>query len=145
MTYNACYLAMSKSRFKRNTFFLNKKDFKKNPSLSFDYSILEKALNQALDGRLHILEKITSTIDTPREQLKPQTPKIIKLEVPKSAIGGIIGPGGKIIQELQAATSTNISIEEVDEKGVVENLGTEQNGIDNAIKKIEMISFLMNN
>ena len=106
------------------------------------YEILEKALNQALDGRLHILEKITNTIDKPREQLKPQTPKIIKLEVPKSAIGGIIGPGGKIIQELQAATSTNISIEEVDEKGVVEILGTEQDGIDNAIKKIKSIAFV---
>ena len=106
------------------------------------YEILEKALNQALQGRLHILEKITSTIEKPREQLKPQTPKIIKIEVPKSAIGGIIGPGGKIIQELQAATSTNISIEEVDEKGVVEILGTEQEGIDNAIKKIKSIAFV---
>ena len=106
------------------------------------YEILEKALNQARDGRLHILEKITNTIDKPREQLKPQTPKIIKLEVPKSAIGGIIGPGGKIIQELQSTTSTNISIEEVDEKGVVEILGTDQDGIDNAIKKIKSIAFV---
>ena len=106
------------------------------------YEILEKALNQALNGRLHILEKITSTIEKPREQLKPQTPKIIKLEVPKSAIGGIIGPGGKIIQELQAATSTNISIEEVDERGVVEILGTDQDGIDNAVKKIKSIAFV---
>ena len=106
------------------------------------YEILEKALNQARDGRLHILEKITNTIEKPREQLKPQTPKIIKLEVPKSAIGGIIGPGGKIIQELQSSTSTNISIEEVDEKGVVEILGTDQDGIDNAIKKIKSIAFV---
>ncbi|MAR21256.1 MAG: polyribonucleotide nucleotidyltransferase [Flavobacteriales bacterium] len=106
------------------------------------YEILEKALNQALNGRLHILEKITSTIEKPREQLKPQTPKIIKLEVPKSAIGGIIGPGGKIIQELQAATSTTISIEEVDERGVVEILGTDQDGIDNAVKKIKSIAFV---
>ena len=106
------------------------------------YEILEKALNQARDGRLHILEKITNTIEKPREQLKPQTPKIIKLEVPKSAIGGIIGPGGKIIQELQSATSTNISIEEVDEKGVVEILGTDQDGIDNATKKIKSIAFV---
>jgi len=106
------------------------------------YEILEKALNQALNGRLHILEKITSTIEKPREKLKPQTPKIIKLEVPKSAIGGIIGPGGKIIQELQAATSTNISIEEVDERGVVEILGTDQDGIDNAVKKIKSIAFV---
>ena len=106
------------------------------------YEILEKALNQARDGRLHILEKITNTIEKPREQLKPQTPKIIKLEVPKSAIGGIIGPGGKIIQELQSATSTNISIEEIDEKGVVEILGTDQDGIDHAIKKIKSIAFV---
>jgi len=106
------------------------------------YEILEKALNQARDGRLHILEKITNTIEKPREKLKPQTPKIIKLEVPKSAIGGIIGPGGKIIQELQSATSTNISIEEIDEKGVVEILGTDQDGIDHAIKKIKSIAFV---
>tara|TARA_B100000902_G_scaffold396015_1_gene455938 strand:- start:4746 stop:6881 length:2136 start_codon:yes stop_codon:yes gene_type:complete len=106
------------------------------------YEILEKALNQARDGRLHILNKITETIDKPREILKPQTPKIVKLEVPKSAIGGIIGPGGKIIQELQALTSTTISIEEVDEKGVVEILGTEQEGIDNAIERIKSIAFV---
>ncbi len=106
------------------------------------YEILEKALNQARDGRLHILNKITETIDKPREILKPQTPKIVKLEVPKSVIGGIIGPGGKIIQELQALTSTTISIEEVDEKGVVEILGTEQEGIDNAIERIKSIAFV---
>ena len=106
------------------------------------YEILEKALNQAREGRLHILEKITETIDKPRELLKPQTPKIVKLEVPKSAIGGIIGPGGKIIQELQAVTGTNISIEEVDEKGMVEILGTDQEGIDNAIERIRSIAFI---
>ena len=106
------------------------------------YEILEKALNQARDGRLHILGKITETIDKPREILKPQTPKIVKLEVPKSAIGGIIGPGGKIIQELQQSTETTISIEEVDEKGIVEILGTNQEGIDNAIDKIKSIAFV---
>ena len=94
------------------------------------YDILEKALNQARDGRLHILEKLTDTISKPRVKLKDHTPKIIKLEVPKSTIGGIIGPGGKIIQEMQATTETVISIEEVDEKGVVEILGTNQEKID---------------
>ncbi len=90
------------------------------------YEILAKALDQARDGRLHILNKITETISEPRTQLKPQTPKIIKLKVPKSCIGGIIGPGGKIIQELQEKTETNISIEEIDDYGMVEILGTNQ-------------------
>ena len=106
------------------------------------YEILDKALNQARDGRLHILEKIIDTISEPRVQLKPQTPKIIKLEVPKSTIGGIIGPGGKIIQEMQATTETVISIEEVDDKGVVEILGTDQEKIDLAIEKIRSIAFI---
>ena len=106
------------------------------------YEILKQALKQARDGRLYILEKIVETIDKPRVQLKPQTPKIITLNVPKSTIGGIIGPGGKIIQELQEATETNISIEEVDDIGVVEILGTNQEKIDLAIKKIKSIAFV---
>ena len=106
------------------------------------YDILEQALNQARDGRLHILNKITDVIDTPRTELKPQTPKIIILEVPKSTIGGIIGPGGKVIQELQSKTETTISIEEVDEIGRVEILGTNQDGIDIAVSKIKSIAFV---
>jgi polyribonucleotide nucleotidyltransferase len=106
------------------------------------YEILEKALNQAKEGRLHILDKIVETISEPRVQLKPQTPKIIVLHVPKSTIGGIIGPGGKIIQELQASTETNISIEEIDDKGVVEILGTDQEKIDLAVEKIRSIAFV---
>ena len=106
------------------------------------YEILDKALNQARDGRLHILEKIVETIAEPRVQLKPQTPKIVVLNVPKSTIGGIIGPGGKIIQELQASTETNISIEEVDDMGVVEILGTDQEKIDLAVEKIRSIAFI---
>ena len=106
------------------------------------YDILEQALNQARDGRLHILKKITDVMDSPRTELKPQTPKIIILEVPKSTIGGIIGPGGKVIQELQAKTETTISIEEIDEKGRVEILGTNQEGIDDAVSKIKSIAFV---
>jgi polyribonucleotide nucleotidyltransferase len=106
------------------------------------YEILEKALNQARDGRLHILDKIVETIAEPRVQLKPQTPKIVVLKVPKSTIGGIIGPGGKIIQELQASTETNISIEEVDNIGVVEILGTDQEKIDLAVAQIRSIAFI---
>ncbi|MDG1283343.1 MAG: polyribonucleotide nucleotidyltransferase, partial [Flavobacteriales bacterium] len=106
------------------------------------YEILEKALMQAKDGRLHILDKLIQTISEPRVQLKPQTPKIIVLKVPKSTIGGIIGPGGKIIQELQASTETNISIQEVDDIGVVEILGTDQQKIDLAVEKIRSIAFI---
>ena len=106
------------------------------------YEILEKALMQAKDGRLHILDKLIETISEPRVQLKPQTPKIITLKVPKSTIGGIIGPGGKIIQELQASTETNISIQEVDDIGVVEILGTDQQKIELAVEKIRSIAFI---
>ena len=106
------------------------------------YNILEQALNQARDGRLHILGKITDVMTTPRTDLKPQTPKIIILEVPKSTIGGIIGPGGKVIQELQAKTETTISIEEIDEKGRVEILGTDQEKLDMAVAKIKSIAFV---
>jgi polyribonucleotide nucleotidyltransferase len=106
------------------------------------YEILGKALNQAREGRLHILEKMIDTIAEPRLQLKPQTPKIIVLNVPKSTIGGIIGPGGKIIQELQASTETNISIEEIDDMGVVEILGTDQEKINLAVEKIKSIAFV---
>jgi polyribonucleotide nucleotidyltransferase len=106
------------------------------------YDILEQALKQARDGRLHILGKITDVMSTPRTDLKPQTPKIIILEVPKSTIGGIIGPGGKVIQELQAKTETTISIEEIDEKGRVEILGTDQEKLDMAVAKIKSIAFV---
>ena len=106
------------------------------------YNILEQALNQARDGRLHILGKITDVIDTPRTDLKPQTPKIIILEIPKSTIGGVIGPGGKVIQELQAKTETTISIEEIDEKCRVEILGTDQEMLDMAVSKIKSIAFV---
>jgi len=106
------------------------------------YDILEQALNQAKDGRLHILNKLTDVISEPRSDLKPQTPKIVILEIPKSTIGAVIGPGGKVIQEMQEATETVITIEEVDGKGKVEILGTDQVKIDNAISKIGEIAFV---
>ncbi len=106
------------------------------------YDILEQALNQARDGRLHILNKLTEVIAEPRTQLKPQTPKIVILEIPKSTIGAVIGPGGKVIQEMQVLTETVITIEEVDEKGKVEILGTSQEKINNAIARIKDIAFV---
>ena len=106
------------------------------------YDILSEALEQAREGRIHILNKLIETIAEPRKELKPQTPKIITLKVPKSTIGGIIGPGGKIIQELQTATETNISIEEIDDQGIVEILGTDQQKINLAVEKIKSIAFV---
>ena len=83
---------------------------------------------------------MTEVMNEPRKELKPQTPKIIILEIPKSTIGGVIGPGGKVIQELHK-TETTISIEEVDEHGRVEILGTNQDGID-TVSKIKSIAFV---
>src|SRR5690606_39980530 len=94
------------------------------------YEIMEKALEQARDGRLHILEKLNETLDKPRADVKRYAPKIIKLTIPGSFIGALIGPGGKVIQELQKASGTTIVINEVDEQGVVEILGTKPEGID---------------
>ncbi|MBC8265792.1 MAG: polyribonucleotide nucleotidyltransferase [Flavobacteriales bacterium] len=106
------------------------------------YDILEQALNQSKEGRLHILNKLTEVIEKPRTELKPQTPKIVILEIPKSTIGGVIGPGGKVIQEMQEVTETVITIEEIDGKGRVEILGTDQEKIDNAISRINEIAFV---
>lgn len=108
--------------------------------LSFE--IMEKALNQAKEGRLHILSKILETISTPNAQLKPNAPKLISLEIPKDFIGAVIGPGGKIIQQLQKDTGTVITIEESNDVGKVEISGIDQAKIDEAIEKIKQIAFV---
>ena len=105
------------------------------------YDILTKALEQSKAGRLHILGELLKTIDTPRTELKPYAPRIEILMVAKDCIGGIIGPGGKIIQKLQLDTDTTITIEEVDGMGKVEILGTNKEGMDAAISKINEIAF----
>ncbi|MBB4119040.1 polyribonucleotide nucleotidyltransferase [Mesonia hippocampi] len=105
------------------------------------YEILIQALKQARDGRLHILEQLTNTIATPNENVKAHAPKIITRVIPGEFIGAMIGPGGKHIQELQKETSTEIVINEVDEKGVVEILGTDQEGIDAVLKRIDALTF----
>ena len=105
------------------------------------YDIMEQALGQARDGRLHILGKITETIATPRAEVKPKAPKIITRTIPGAFIGALIGPGGKVIQELQKATGTTIVINEVDEQGVVEILGTDPAGIEAVLAKIDSIIF----
>ena len=105
------------------------------------YDILTKALEQSKAGRLHILGELLKTIDTPRTELKPYAPRIEILMVAKDCIGGIIGPGGKIIQKLQLDTDTTITIEEIDGMGKVEILGTNKEGMDAAISKIKEIAF----
>lgn len=105
------------------------------------YEILVKALKQAREGRLHILGKLTETIAQPNASVKPHAPKIITRTIPGDYIGSFIGPGGKHIQELQKNTETTIVINEVDEQGVVEILGTNQEGIDQVLQKIESMLF----
>ncbi|MEW5674952.1 polyribonucleotide nucleotidyltransferase [Flavobacterium enshiense] len=105
------------------------------------YDIMEQALGQARDGRLHILGKLTETIATPRANVKDHAPKIITRTIPGNFIGALIGPGGKVIQELQKATGTTIVINEVDEQGVVEILGTNPDGIAAVLAKIDSIIF----
>ncbi len=106
------------------------------------YEILTKALIQAKDGRLHILDKLVATIDTPNKEVKSHAPKIVTSILPGDLIGAFIGSGGKNIQDLQADTNTTIVINEnEDGEGVVEILGTDQEGIDKVLKAIESLMF----
>ncbi|MFV5691453.1 polyribonucleotide nucleotidyltransferase [Flavobacterium sp. LT1R49] len=105
------------------------------------YNIMEEALAQARDGRLHILGKITETLATPRPTVKKYAPKIIKVTIPGNFIGALIGPGGKVIQELQKSTGTTIVINEVNEQGEVEILGTDPDGIEAVLRKIDSLTF----
>ncbi|MDN3596741.1 polyribonucleotide nucleotidyltransferase [Zunongwangia endophytica] len=107
------------------------------------YEILVNALKQAREGRLHILEKLTDTIPQPNTNVKAHSPKIITRRIPGDYIGALIGPGGKVIQELQKETGTEIVINEdpVTEEGIVEILGTKQEGIDKVLAKIDSITF----
>ena len=105
--------------------------------LSFE--ILEKALMQAKAGREHILGKLTETIAEPRAELKPQVPRIVQIEIPKEFIGAVIGPGGKIIQQMQEDTGATIIIDEIDGKGKVQVSAPDKDSIDAALSKIRAI------
>jgi polyribonucleotide nucleotidyltransferase len=106
------------------------------------YEVLTQALEQAKQGRLHILGKITETIAEPRPTLKPQTPRIEAFNVPNEMIGAIIGPGGKIIQGLQKETHTTITIEELPTgEGRVQILSNNGDDMNEAIRKIRLIAF----
>lgn len=103
------------------------------------YEILETALRQAKEGRLHIMGKIMETLSEPRADLKPHAPRIIVMMIPKEMIGAVIGPGGKIIQAMQAETGATISIEEAGDQGRVEIAANNKAAIDAAIAKIKGI------
>ena len=103
--------------------------------LSFD--VLKKALEQAKAGRLHILDRMAETIEEPRNALKPHAPHIEQMVIPTESIGALIGPGGKIVQEIQKQTNTTIVIEERDDSGYVEVVASDLEAINNAIESIK--------
>lgn len=106
------------------------------------YDVLIQALNQAKEGRLHILDKITETIAAPNPELKPQTPRIEAFEVPNDMIGAIIGPGGKIIQQLQKDTNTTITIEELESgEGRVQIMSNNGDDMKAAVNAVKLIAF----
>jgi polyribonucleotide nucleotidyltransferase len=103
------------------------------------YEILEKALRQAKEGRMHILGKIQETLAGPREDLKPHAPRIVVLMIPKEFIGAVIGPGGKIIQGIQAETGATVAIEEIEDGGRVEISATNKESLDGAVNRVKAI------
>ncbi len=103
------------------------------------YDILAKALSQAKEGRLHILDIMLETLSEPRSEFKPHTPRSHQLTVPKDMIGALIGPGGKVIQGIQEKTETTIAIEQEGNIGKVDIFGTNKEAIDNALEMVEAI------
>jgi polyribonucleotide nucleotidyltransferase len=104
------------------------------------HELLENALEQARVGRLHILSKMAETITTPREDYKPHVPRIVKMSVPKEFIGAIIGPGGKVIQEMQKESGATIVIEEIGDYGVIDIVSENKASIDFVINRIKGIT-----
>lgn len=104
------------------------------------YEVLSQALAQAKEGRMHILGKITETLAQPREDFRPFVPRLVQVIIPQDFIGAVIGPGGKVIQEIQKTTGTTITITEKDEKGHVDIFGTNKESIDAALARIKGIT-----
>ena len=103
------------------------------------YEVLKEALLQAKEGRLHILNEMKKTISTPNEDLKPHAPRAKKLIIEKDMIGAVIGPGGKVVQDIQNTTGATVVIEEVNNKGVVSIFATDKGAMDAALKRISGI------
>lgn len=104
------------------------------------WEVLTKALEQAREARLHILKEMQKTISEPRQDLKPHAPRIVTLKIDKEFIGAVIGPGGKIIQEMQRETGATIAIEEKDNQGIVEIFADNKESIDKAVARIKGIA-----
>ncbi|MEB2774243.1 polyribonucleotide nucleotidyltransferase [Algoriphagus sp. D3-2-R+10] len=104
-----------------------------------DYSVLKEALLQAKDGRLHILDEITKTLAAPKSELKPHTPRSFIMMIPKELIGAVIGPGGKVIQEIQKDTGATIVIEEIDNQGKINIFSANQDKLNAALSRIKSI------
>ncbi len=103
------------------------------------YEVLDKALLQARDGRMHILDKIQEAIAEPREDYKPHVPRIVTMTIPKDLIGAVIGPGGKIIQGIQEASGATVSIDEIDNAGYIEVAANNREAMDKALELINAI------
>lgn len=103
--------------------------------------LLKQALYQARDGRLHILKEMKKTMDKPREDYKPHAPRIISFMIPKEMIGPVIGPGGKIIQEIQLLSGATIVLEEIDNQGKVDIVASDLSSIQDAERRVKNIAF----
>lgn len=104
------------------------------------WEVLTQALEQAKEARLHILNEMKNTLAEPRADYKPHAPRIVSFTIDKEFIGAVIGPGGKIIQEMQRETGATIAIEEVDNKGVVQVFAENKASIDDAVRRIKAIA-----
>ncbi len=103
------------------------------------YEVLKEALEQAKAGRLHILKKMTAVIDKPRPELKPNAPQVASINIPQEYIGAVIGPGGKVVQEIQNETGATVVIEEVDSRGVVTIFAFNKESLDQAMARVKAI------
>ncbi|MDH5603987.1 MAG: S1 RNA-binding domain-containing protein, partial [Cyclobacteriaceae bacterium] len=103
------------------------------------YQVLEEALEQAKKGRLHILNEMKKTLEAPRAELKPHAPRSVTISINKESIGAVIGPGGKIVQEIQRETETTIVIEEIDNRGKISIFATNDKNMKSALDRINLI------
>ncbi|HEV8514351.1 MAG TPA: S1 RNA-binding domain-containing protein, partial [Cyclobacteriaceae bacterium] len=103
------------------------------------YEVLSEALHQAKEGRLHILNEMKKSLSAPKADLKPHAPRAVTITIDKDLIGAVIGPGGKVVQDIQKTTGATIVIEEVGNKGLVNIFATDQTIMDAAVKRVKAI------
>jgi polyribonucleotide nucleotidyltransferase len=103
------------------------------------YDVLAEALDQAKRGRLHILGEMNKTLSAPRAELKPNAPRLVQINIDREMIGAVIGPGGKVIQEIQRESGATVTVEEIDKGGVVTVFAANKEGLDEAVSRIKAI------